>query len=131
MWYQYNGASPHYGIKVREKHLNVIFAQRLIDRGGQVYWPARLPEFPAPVSVLHFNKMLSVPLMCCYFCSFSLLICTIARNYGICDPAFLSDSESSLYPLHTLKACRFCSELLYVFKCSLDNYNLNIYDLTS
>ncbi|GFU81002.1 hypothetical protein TNCV_1277471 [Trichonephila clavipes] len=40
------------------------------------------------------------------FSSFSLLLCSIARNYGICDPAFLRDSESSLYNLHTLQVGR-------------------------
>ncbi|GFW60775.1 hypothetical protein TNCV_571201 [Trichonephila clavipes] len=49
-----------------------------------------------------FNKMFSVPLMGCCFCSFSPLLCTIARNYRIGDPAFLCDSESFLYPLHIL-----------------------------
>ncbi|GFT29008.1 hypothetical protein TNCV_3586591 [Trichonephila clavipes] len=53
-------------------------------------------EFQAPVVAKASNKMFSDPLMCCYFCSFSLLLCAIAHNCGICDPAFLCDFELSL-----------------------------------
>ncbi|GFY29606.1 hypothetical protein TNCV_2627761 [Trichonephila clavipes] len=37
---------------------------------------------------------------------FFLLLCTISRNYGIYDPAFLCDSEYSL----CLKVCRYGTE---------------------
>ncbi|GFX46205.1 DUF4817 domain-containing protein [Trichonephila clavipes] len=40
------------------------------------------------------------------FCSLSLLPCTIARNYVLCDPAFLCDSETSLYLLLIMQVCR-------------------------
>ncbi|GFV41758.1 hypothetical protein TNCV_3629091 [Trichonephila clavipes] len=62
-------------------------------------------KFKTPVVVVKpFNKMFSVPLMCCCFCSFSLILCTTAHNYGIGNPAFLCDSESSMYPQYTLQA---------------------------
>ncbi|GFV88840.1 hypothetical protein TNCV_4608851 [Trichonephila clavipes] len=31
---------------------------------------------------------------------------TIACNYGIGDPVFLYDCESSMYPVHSLQVCR-------------------------
>ncbi|GFU90904.1 hypothetical protein TNCV_4922371 [Trichonephila clavipes] len=40
-------------------------------------------HFRTPVVAQPFNEMLSVPLMCCCSCSFSRLLCTIARNSGI------------------------------------------------
>ncbi|GFS51192.1 uncharacterized protein TNCV_3532811 [Trichonephila clavipes] len=44
MWYQHDRAPSHYGIHVREKHLNVTFGQRWIGRVGQVHWSARSLE---------------------------------------------------------------------------------------
>ncbi|GFX59585.1 hypothetical protein TNCV_3054041 [Trichonephila clavipes] len=41
--------------------------------------------------------MFSVPFICCGLCYFSLLLCTITRYYGICDSAFLWDSESVVF----------------------------------
>ncbi|GFX86447.1 hypothetical protein TNCV_2563361 [Trichonephila clavipes] len=46
-------------------------------------------NFKPPDVVQPFNKISPVPLMCCCFFSLSLLLCTIPRNYGIWDPAFL------------------------------------------
>ncbi|GFX18920.1 hypothetical protein TNCV_322251 [Trichonephila clavipes] len=33
-----------------------------------------------------------------------------ASNYSICDPAFVCDSKSSVYPLQTLRVCPSDSE---------------------
>lgn len=44
MWFMHDGAPPHYLIDVRN-HLNNIFSNKWIGRGGPVPWPARSPEF--------------------------------------------------------------------------------------
>lgn len=43
MWFQHDGAPPHYSIAVRE-HLHEAFPLRWIGRGGPVSWPARSPD---------------------------------------------------------------------------------------
>ena len=43
MWYQHDGAPPHFARAVRE-HLNAEFTQRWIGRAGTVAWPARSPD---------------------------------------------------------------------------------------
>lgn len=44
MWFQQDGAPPHYGRAVRE-YLNEMFPERWIGRGGAIKWPARSPDF--------------------------------------------------------------------------------------
>ena len=56
--------------------------------------------------------------MLCYFYSFCLLLCTIARNYGIFDLASLFDFETSLCPQHFLQVCRSGSKTLCIH-CSV------------
>lgn len=43
MWFQQDGAPPHFGINVRT-YLNNNFANRWIGRGGPVLWPPRSPD---------------------------------------------------------------------------------------
>lgn len=43
LWFQHDGAPPHYGRCVRS-HLNASFGQRWIGRGGPVAWPPRSPD---------------------------------------------------------------------------------------
>lgn len=43
MWYQLDGAPPHYSRVARET-LNIKFPDRWIGRGGPVIWPARSPD---------------------------------------------------------------------------------------
>jgi hypothetical protein len=43
MWFQHDGAPPHFGINVRT-YLNNNFANRWIGRGGPVIWPPRSPD---------------------------------------------------------------------------------------
>lgn len=43
IWYQQDGAPPHYGVNVRE-YLNEVFPQRWIGRRGQIEWPPRSPD---------------------------------------------------------------------------------------
>lgn len=43
MYYQHDGAPPHYAIVVRE-YLTERFGDRWIGRGGPVPWPARSPD---------------------------------------------------------------------------------------
>lgn len=43
MWFQHDGAPPHYGRRVRA-HLNHVFRHRWIGRGGPVPWPSRSPD---------------------------------------------------------------------------------------
>lgn len=43
LWYQQDGAPPHYSIIVRN-YLNNIFPNRWIGRRGQIEWPARSPD---------------------------------------------------------------------------------------
>ncbi|GBN62514.1 hypothetical protein AVEN_3196-1 [Araneus ventricosus] len=43
MWFQHDGAPPHYTNDVRQ-HLNVTFGQNLIGRGIPTQWPARSPD---------------------------------------------------------------------------------------
>lgn len=43
MWFQQDGAPPHYAINVR-RYLNETFPMKWIGRGGVVNWPARSPD---------------------------------------------------------------------------------------
>lgn len=43
LWFQHDGAPPHFSIAVRN-HLNLVFENRWIGRGGPVQWPARSPD---------------------------------------------------------------------------------------
>lgn len=43
MWFQHDGAPSHYEIGVR-LHLDVVYGQKWIGRGGPVHWPARSPD---------------------------------------------------------------------------------------
>lgn len=43
LWFQQDGAPPHYAVPVRQ-YLNEIFPNRWIGRRGPVEWPARSPD---------------------------------------------------------------------------------------
>ena len=43
MWYQHDGAPPHFDVNVR-RHLDNAFPDHWIGRGGPVGWPARSPD---------------------------------------------------------------------------------------
>lgn len=43
IWFQQDGAPPHYQINVRQ-YLNQIFPNRWIGRRGSIEWPARSPD---------------------------------------------------------------------------------------
>lgn len=43
LWFQQDGAPPHYAVHVRE-YLNTIFPQRWIGRRGSIEWPPRSPD---------------------------------------------------------------------------------------
>ena len=43
LWFQQDGAPPHFGINVRE-YLDEIFAGRWIGRRGTIEWPPRSPD---------------------------------------------------------------------------------------
>lgn len=43
VWFQQDGAPPHYTQNVRH-YLHQVFPQRWIGRGGEVEWPARSPD---------------------------------------------------------------------------------------
>ncbi|KZC04024.1 hypothetical protein WN55_01285 [Dufourea novaeangliae] len=43
LWFQHDGALPHYAVSVRN-WLNKNFRNKWIGRGGPVTWPPRLPE---------------------------------------------------------------------------------------
>lgn len=43
VWFQQDGAPPHYGIQVRQ-YLNETFPQQWIGRRGAVEWPPRSPD---------------------------------------------------------------------------------------
>lgn len=43
LWYQQDGAAPHYAVGVRE-YLNQVFPNRWIGRRGTVEWPPRSPD---------------------------------------------------------------------------------------
>lgn len=43
VWFQQDGAPPHYGLNVRA-YLNEIFPNRWIGRRGEIEWPARSPD---------------------------------------------------------------------------------------
>jgi len=45
LWYMHDGAPTHFVHNVRE-HLNTVFGQRWIGRGGPVAWPSRSPDSP-------------------------------------------------------------------------------------
>ena len=44
MYFQNDGAPPHYTRHVRE-YLNEFFSNRWLGRGGPVAWPPRSPDF--------------------------------------------------------------------------------------
>jgi len=44
MYFQHDGAPPHYTWHVRE-HLNESFLNRWLGRGGPIAWPPRSPDF--------------------------------------------------------------------------------------
>lgn len=43
VWFQQDGAAPHFGLNVRE-YLNRVFPHRWIGRRGVIDWPARSPD---------------------------------------------------------------------------------------
>lgn len=43
VWYQQDGAPPHYSLVVRE-YLNEVFPNRWVGRRGPMEWPARSPD---------------------------------------------------------------------------------------
>lgn len=43
IWFQQDGAAPHFGLNVRE-YLNTVFPNRWIGRRGPIEWPARSPD---------------------------------------------------------------------------------------
>lgn len=43
VWFQQDGAPPHYGRYVRE-YLDIVFPNRWIGRRGAIEWPARSPD---------------------------------------------------------------------------------------
>lgn len=43
IWYQQDGAPPHFAVEVRE-YLNGVFPNRWIGRRGAIEWPARSPD---------------------------------------------------------------------------------------
>jgi hypothetical protein len=43
VWYQQDGAPPHYSLRVRE-YLDEVFPNRWIGRRGPMEWPARSPD---------------------------------------------------------------------------------------
>lgn len=43
MWWQQDGASPHFARRVRS-YLDVNFEERWIGRNGTIHWPARSPD---------------------------------------------------------------------------------------
>ena len=43
MWFQHDGAPPHYSMRVR-RYLDRQFPNSWIGRGGPVAWPARFPD---------------------------------------------------------------------------------------
>ena len=47
MYFQHDGAPPHYTRHVRE-YLNEFFPNRMLGRGGPVAWPPRSP-YPTPL----------------------------------------------------------------------------------
>lgn len=44
LWFMHDGAPPHFARAVRE-HLNLLFQNRWIGRGGPIAWPPRSPDF--------------------------------------------------------------------------------------
>lgn len=43
MYYMHDGAPPHFSVAVRE-HLNTVYPNRWIGRGGPIAWPPRSPD---------------------------------------------------------------------------------------
>lgn len=43
LWFQQDGAPPHFGLDVRQ-HLNHVFPGKWIGRRGAIEWPARSPD---------------------------------------------------------------------------------------
>lgn len=47
MWFQQDGAPPHYARAVRQ-HLDELFPAQWIGRGGPIVWPPRSPDLTSP-----------------------------------------------------------------------------------
>lgn len=58
IWYQQDGAPPHYGIAVRE-YLNEVFPQRWIGRRGHIEWPPRSPDL-SPLDYFLWGHLKSI-----------------------------------------------------------------------
>ena len=43
IWFQHDGAPPHFGVDVRQ-YLDATFPERWIGRRGQIEWPPRSPD---------------------------------------------------------------------------------------
>lgn len=43
LWFQQDGAPPHFGVDIR-RHLNHVFPGKWIGRRGAIEWPARSPD---------------------------------------------------------------------------------------
>lgn len=58
IWFQQDGAPPHFDVRVRE-YLNTIFPQRWIGRRGYIEWPARSPDL-SPMDFFLWGHLKSV-----------------------------------------------------------------------
>lgn len=58
IWYQQDGAPPHYGVDVRQ-YLNEIFPQRWVGRRGHIEWPPRSPDL-SPLDYFLWGHLKSV-----------------------------------------------------------------------
>ena len=58
MWYQQDGAPPHFSRAVRDT-LNIMFPRRWVGRRGPVNWPARSPDL-TPLDFFLWGHMKSV-----------------------------------------------------------------------
>uniref|UniRef100_A0A1B6M0X5 Tc1-like transposase DDE domain-containing protein n=1 Tax=Graphocephala atropunctata TaxID=36148 RepID=A0A1B6M0X5_9HEMI len=55
MWFQHDGAPPHFALDVREC-LNEEYEDRWIGRGGPVPWPPRSPDL-TPIDFYVWGQM--------------------------------------------------------------------------
>ena len=53
MWFQHDGAPAHFSLQVRA-HLNRVYREKWIGRGGHVAWPARSPDI-TPLDFFSFG----------------------------------------------------------------------------
>ena len=111
-------ARPAINVPERKK-FHVTPLSNLPDDFWFQFWTSSIKQF--------YNKMLSVALMCCSLCSFSLVLFTIDRSYDTFNPVLLFYFKSSLRPYTSCRFVGLVGTTLYTLKCPVYYYFITLY----